>query len=224
MRRHLSRLRGGGSRRRRRDECPRSVSTHTGARKTRRPPEGGSSCGPEWTTFKLVTGGQEWLCSALPQARALDGADSTRPDRQRQVRLSEQRQRELVERYRAGATQRELAEMYGIERRTAMEIIRRHEGTAARGLASAQVDEAGERYCGGASLATVAEALGVAANTVRRRLLERGVVMRSVAGQADDKLSSASSAPASSDASPFALLKRGATFSVTNFLMFGAAL
>lgn len=63
-----------------------------------------------------------------------------------------------------------------------MEIVRRHDATASRGLTPERVDEAVKRYDDGASLATVAEALGVAVNPVRRRLLERGVVMRSVAG------------------------------------------
>lgn len=45
---------------------------------------------------------------------------------QKQVRLSGQQQEELVHRYRAGALQRELAAIYGIERRTVMAILRRH--------------------------------------------------------------------------------------------------
>jgi hypothetical protein len=46
--------------------------------------------------------------------------------RQRQVRLSRQQQAELVDRYKGGALQRELAAIYGIERRTVAAIVKRH--------------------------------------------------------------------------------------------------
>lgn len=52
--------------------------------------------------------------------------DGSTPMRQRQVRLSGSEQLEVVARYRAGATQRELAQMYGVERRTVGEIVKRH--------------------------------------------------------------------------------------------------
>jgi hypothetical protein len=45
---------------------------------------------------------------------------------QRHVHLSRQRQLELVERFRAGALQRELAEAYGIHRTTVAAIVERH--------------------------------------------------------------------------------------------------
>jgi len=41
-------------------------------------------------------------------------ADEAGAPRQRQVRVSAEKKRELADRYRAGATQRELAEVYGI--------------------------------------------------------------------------------------------------------------
>lgn len=54
---------------------------------------------------------------------------STAPQRtkQKQVRLSEQQQTELVERYRNGALQKELARAYGIHVETVRAIIRRAE-------------------------------------------------------------------------------------------------
>lgn len=42
------------------------------------------------------------------------------------VQLSRQKQLKLVERHRAGALQRELAEAYGIHRTTVAAIVKRH--------------------------------------------------------------------------------------------------
>lgn len=49
------------------------------------------------------------------------------PTRQRQVRLSDTQQRELVQRHRDGAFKKELARAYGIHVETARAIIRRAE-------------------------------------------------------------------------------------------------
>lgn len=102
--------------------------------------------------------------------------------RQRQVHLSDERQAELVARFEAGATQRELSDAYGVHRATVASILARHGITPQRGLNREQVDEAVARYKEGQSLATIGSALGVDPGTVRARLLERGVVMRSTAG------------------------------------------
>ena len=107
---------------------------------------------------------------------------SSRP-RQRQVHMSRQQQLELVERYRAGALQRELAEAHGVHRRTVAGIVKRHGALRRQGLEEAQVDEAVQRYEAGESLATIGKALGVDAGTVRARLLERGVRMRGTGGK-----------------------------------------
>lgn len=85
---------------------------------------------------------------------------------------------ELVERYRAGALQRDLANEFGVERRTAMEIIKRHGAQRKLGLSDAQVEEAAQRYASGESLATIGRALGVHAETVRLRLRQSGVTLR----------------------------------------------
>lgn len=104
--------------------------------------------------------------------------------RQHQNHLSTKRQHELVDRYKAGATQRELAEEYRIHRRTVANILDRHGAARNRGLLPELVEEAAQRYAEGQSLAAIGQALGADAGTVRARLLERGVVMRSTAGGA----------------------------------------
>lgn len=102
---------------------------------------------------------------------------------QKQIRLSAEQQRELVDCYREGALQRELATSYGIERRTVGVIIKRHGATQRRGLTDRQIDEAVTAYAGGQSLAKIAEQHRVTARTVRTRLLERGLVMRDTQGR-----------------------------------------
>lgn len=52
-------------------------------------------------------------------------ADEAQAPQQRQVRLSPERKLELADRYRAGATQRELAEAYGIAACTVSDIVGR---------------------------------------------------------------------------------------------------
>lgn len=88
---------------------------------------------------------------------------------QKQVRLSAKQQRELVERYQAGALQRELAAAYGVERRTVGVIIKRHGASQGRGLTDEQIDQAMAAYADGQSLATIAAQHGVAVRTVRAR-------------------------------------------------------
>lgn len=104
--------------------------------------------------------------------------------RQRQVHLSDDDQIALVDRYHQGALQRELAETYGTERRTVQAIVRRHGATKSRGLLPEQIDEAVRLYKAGDSLAKIGRKLGVDHGTVRARLLEPGVSMRSTAGVA----------------------------------------
>ena len=47
--------------------------------------------------------------------------------RQKHVQLSRQKQNELIERFKAGALQRELAEAYGVHRTTVAAILRRRD-------------------------------------------------------------------------------------------------
>lgn len=113
----------------------------------------------------------------------LDLPRTARTSVQRQVHISRQKQLELVERYQAGALQRELADIYGIHRRTVAAIVKRHGARRRLGLAAAQVDEAVRRYRAGESLAVIGKAPGVDHGTVRNRLLERGVPMRDTHGR-----------------------------------------
>lgn len=105
------------------------------------------------------------------------------PERQRQVHLPTQYQLELIERYKAGATQRELAYQYGVHRTTVTKILQRHGVETRRGLHPALIDEAVRRYKEGQSLATVGRALGADPGTVKARLIERGVTMRDTHGR-----------------------------------------
>lgn len=104
--------------------------------------------------------------------------------RQRQVHLLDEAKDELVDRYRRGALQRELADAYGIERRTVSAIIAGRGARRRRGLDEHGVDEAVNRYESGQSLAEVGRALGVDHGTVRNRLLDRGTAMRDTHGRA----------------------------------------
>lgn len=64
--------------------------------------------------------------TTFPQVRSPDeppGAKSA--PRQKQVRLSEEQQAELVARYRAGALQKEFAQAYGVHVETVRAIIKR---------------------------------------------------------------------------------------------------
>jgi hypothetical protein len=89
----------------------------------------------------------------------------------------------LIAGYQAGATVYELGEQFGIERRTVSVILHR-EGVAIRGrLTAEQIDEATRLYEVGWSLALIGHKLGTTANTVRARLLERGVRMRDAQGR-----------------------------------------
>lgn len=82
----------------------------------------------------------------------------------------------------SGALQRELAEEYGINRRTVRDIVAPHGGLSRGKLTSAQIDSAVAAYLDGQSLATIAKRLGVSDHTVRSRLLERGINMRPAHG------------------------------------------
>jgi DNA-binding NarL/FixJ family response regulator len=101
----------------------------------------------------------------------------------RAVRLSRQRQSELVERYRAGALQRELAEAYGVNRKTVSAVLRRHGALRRTTLDDSQVDEIVQRYLAGESLATIGKALNVDHATVRNYLVRRDVPRRDTHGR-----------------------------------------
>ena len=110
---------------------------------------------------------------------------STKRDRPRRARqLGDDQIQELIDGYRSGATVYELAAVFGIERRTVSAILHRHDVPMRRcGLSGDQVEDAVRLYDQGWSLARIGERMDVAADTVRQRLLERGVTMRDTHGR-----------------------------------------
>jgi DNA-directed RNA polymerase specialized sigma24 family protein len=103
--------------------------------------------------------------------------------RTKRRRLSAAERQELVVRYRKGAVQRELAEIYGIARGTVTAIVRRHGAQRKFGLDNVEVEVALCRYEEGVSLATIGEGLGVDPSTVRNHLLKHGVELRDSHGR-----------------------------------------
>lgn len=66
-----------------------------------------------------------WMRNANLQVRSGTDATSARRAKQRQVRLSDAQRAELVDRYRVGALQRELAAAYGVHVETVRAILKR---------------------------------------------------------------------------------------------------
>lgn len=100
-------------------------------------------------------------------------------DSNRSYRLGEDQTQHLITSYQTGSTVYELADEFGIERRTVSAILHRHEvPMRRRGLTNEQVEDAERIYEQGWSLARIGDHMDVTADTVRKRLLERGVTMR----------------------------------------------
>lgn len=86
----------------------------------------------------------------------------------------------LAEDYQAGMRVKELATKYGISRETVSRHLRRQAISPRKvGLDALQIKEAARLYEQGDSLATIGKRMGVTAHTVRSRLIEAGVTMRS---------------------------------------------
>ncbi|MFV2195041.1 helix-turn-helix domain-containing protein [Nocardiopsis sp. LOL_012] len=86
---------------------------------------------------------------------------------------------ELIAEYQAGATVYQLADRFGIERRTVSNILKRNGITPRwRHLTDEQIEEAIQLYCEGWSLAKLGKRFGVADTTIRAQLLKYGVEMR----------------------------------------------
>ena len=90
----------------------------------------------------------------------------------------------LVDGYQAGATVYELADRFGINRKTVARYLHR-QGVKMRrqGLTAKQVAEAAQLYERGWSLAQIADRYGVWSRTVHLALLARGVKMRDTHGR-----------------------------------------
>ncbi|WP_437770358.1 hypothetical protein [Arthrobacter sp. KNU40] len=96
------------------------------------------------------------------------------------TQLSAEQATALADDYQAGIRVKELAAKYGISRETVSKHLRRRAITPRKvGLDAQQIKEAVRLYEQGDSLATIGTRMGVTAHTVRSRLLEVGVRMRS---------------------------------------------
>lgn len=86
----------------------------------------------------------------------------------------------MVERYKAGATERELGDQFGIHRTT----VAAHPGRAAvptrrgRSLRPGELDEAAHLYAQGWSVARLSERYGVSGHTVTAARRKAGVSIR----------------------------------------------
>lgn len=89
--------------------------------------------------------------------------------------------------YVQGATLSELANRYGLNRRTVSSIVTRAGvPTRYRHIGPSELSQALREYQSGKSLASVAGPLGVSANTVRSALLAAGITMRDRYGQREN--------------------------------------
>ncbi len=87
----------------------------------------------------------------------------------------------LIGAYEEGSTTAQLAEHYGVSRTAVKDLLHTH-GAAVRrpaGLSVDEIDEAADLYESGWLLREIGAKFEVDRETVRRKLLERGVVMRS---------------------------------------------
>ena len=98
---------------------------------------------------------------------------------QRQNRLDDDSVGALVSKYKGGATVYELADQFDCHRTTISSVLKA-QGVEVRHapMAEEQVDRAAELYASGLSLAKVGQLMCVNAETVRQRLLKRGVALR----------------------------------------------
>ncbi len=127
----------------------------------------------------------ENLIQKLPDTTTPAPPPVERPKPQRARQLGADRVAELITGYRAGATVYELADRFGIERRTVSSILHRHGvPMRRRGLSPGQVDTAIHLYKLGWSLARVGNHLGVNHTTVLAALRRRGIPTRDPHGRA----------------------------------------
>jgi hypothetical protein len=125
----------------------------------------------------------EALIQRLPISHAPSSPSPKQPKPRRARHLSDQQVGELIEGYKTGETVYDLAERFKINRKTVSDILHRT-GVQIRGrLIPEQVDVAVRLYATGWSLARIGAKLDTTANTVRARLIERGVRTRDTCGQ-----------------------------------------
>ena len=118
------------------------------------------------------------LAADLPDVLSRSMSTEPRSSIRRQARLTQLEVAELIAQYLAGATSRQLAGRWGMNRHTVTEHLRRSGVLRYQGLSEGQVAEACRLYLAGWSLARIAAALSCAPHTVRSALLREGVTMR----------------------------------------------
>lgn len=98
----------------------------------------------------------------------------------RRFGLDDDQTQQLIAAYQAGST----VYQFGIERRAVSAILHRRQVPMRRsGLTDDQVEDADRLYQEGWSLARIGDRMDVTADTVRKRLLERGVTMHDTRGR-----------------------------------------
>ena len=103
-------------------------------------------------------------------------------------RLAPDEMTALAEEYQAGATVYELAERFGINRKTvALHLHRQGVEMRRQGLDDEQIADAARLYERGWSLARIADQYGVWSRTVYLALLAHGVQMRDTHGRPRDR-------------------------------------
>lgn len=105
------------------------------------------------------------------------------PDYRQSVRLSRQAQLEIVRRYRADERQADLAEAYGVARKTISAIVGRHGGRRAKAIGPDRLDAIIDAYRAGDSLREIGLKFNVSPKTVGRALRENAVGLRKPGGQ-----------------------------------------
>jgi AraC-like DNA-binding protein len=103
-----------------------------------------------------------------------------RPTRshQRQRRLDDQEQAQLLSAYDQGVMINDLAAMFGLSRTAVMANLNRLGAESRRGIVHRRIEEARSLYEHGWSLAKIGKRYGVYPSTVRDALLRSGVLLR----------------------------------------------
>lgn len=122
--------------------------------------------------------------AGLSEGRRAEPRVIADPAPRRLRRLNEQEQATLAQDYVGGMTVYQLATKFGISRDTISKHLKRL-GVEMRnaGLTEEQIDEAVRLYSDGWSAQRIGDRLGAYPQTMRRRLLERGVRMRDTHGR-----------------------------------------
>jgi uncharacterized protein (DUF433 family) len=123
---------------------------------------------------------RDHLAAHSPRPRQRKFASAREPYKLDQ-RLGEARVSELIRRYEAGETSRQLAAAFGLGASSVKELLHRR-GAKVRhkvGLTSTQVDTAVALYQDGWLLREIGKKFEVSRDAVRLALRERGVVLRS---------------------------------------------